>query len=85
MKKYEYEVRQIDAWWYDDCWNWNDSYRLGTMKTASEDVGRALTGWLRRKGFSFYKGRTLIEYDGDVYTIIDRKTKCPLFAAIPCF
>ena len=28
---YVFEVREIDAWMYDDCWNWNTSYFLGHM------------------------------------------------------
>lgn len=77
-----FEVREIDAWAYDDGWTWNTSYRLGEFTTAG-DVPRAFRRALGKLGVSFYRGKTRTEYDGDVYEIIDRKTGAPLFAAIP--
>ena len=26
--KYDYELRQVDAVWYDDHWVWNESYHI---------------------------------------------------------
>lgn len=86
-----YEIREIDAWSeYDDpddpeempAWIWNTSYRLGEFTTAG-DVPRAFRRALARMGITFYRGRTVTEYDGDVYEICDRATHEPLFAAIP--
>jgi len=87
-----YEVREIDALAeYDDpddpdempSWVWNTSYRLGTFTTTG-DPARALRDYLRRHhGVTFYRGRTVTEYDGDVFEIVDRATREPLFAAIP--
>ena len=77
-----YEVREIDAWFYDDCWVWNTSYHLGELTTTG-DVSRALRRALKRLGVTFYRGRTVTVYDGDVYEIQDRATGQPLFAAIP--
>lgn len=87
-----YEVREIDAWAeYDDpddpeetpAWIWNTSYRLGEFTTAG-DPARALRRYLKQHhGITFYRGRTVTEYDGDVYEICDRATHEPLFAAIP--
>lgn len=78
-----YEVREIDAYLYDDSWTYNTSYPLGTFTTAG-DPARALRRYLKQHhGVTFYKGRTVTEYDGDVYEIVDRKTREPLFAAIP--
>ena len=85
-KKYSFEIRQIDALNYgeDEGWIWNTSYNMGEMVTKAKDEKKAFTAWMKRHlGISFKPNRTLIEYDGDVYTIIDRKTKEPLFAAIP--
>ena len=85
-KKYSFEIRQIDALNYgeDEGWIWNTSYNMGEMVTKAKDEKKAFTAWMKRHlGISFKSNRTLIEYDGDVYTIIDRKTKEPLFAAIP--
>lgn len=77
-----YEIRQVDALMYDDAWTWNTSYYLGTFTTAG-DPARAFRRALARLGITFYRGRTVTEYDGDVYEIVDRATGQPLFAAIP--
>ena len=85
-KKDSFEIRQIDAWYYgeDEGWIWNTSYLMGEMQTKAQNERRAFTAWLKRHlGISFKNNRTLIEHDGDCYTIIDRKTKEPLFIAIP--
>ena len=86
-QKYEYEIRQVDAWCDSEGgWNWNTSYFIGTMKTAAKNEKRAFCKWLKdHAGITFRKNRTLINYDGSVYEIIDKKTKAPLFAAIPMF
>ena len=86
MKKFKFEIREIDAWNYgeDEGWIWNTSYHMGDMVTSAKNEKRAFTSWMKKHaGITFKPNRTLIEYDGDVYTIIDRKTKEPLFAAIP--
>lgn len=78
-----YEVREIDAIAYDDGWTYNTTYRLGEFTTAG-DTARALRRYLKQHhGITFYRGRTVTEYDGDVYEIVDRATREPLFAAIP--
>ena len=78
-----YEVREIDAYLYDDSWTYNTTYRLGTFTTTG-DPARAFRRYLKtHHGVTFYKGRTVTEYDGDVYEICDRATRQPLFAAIP--
>lgn len=83
-KKISFEIRQIEAWMYDGEWSHNDSWHMGEMVTKAQNEKKAFTSWLKRHcGISFKNNRTLIEYDGDCYTIIDRKTKEPLFAAIP--
>lgn len=87
-----YEIRQVDAWAeYDDpddpdeapAWIYNETYRLGTFTTTG-DVPRAFRRALENLGVIFIKGRTATEYDGDVYEIVDRATREPLFAAVPC-
>ena len=84
-KKYSFEIRQLDAWGNnEEGYEINTSYHMGEMKTKAQNERRAFTGWMKRHlGISFKPNRTLIEYDGDCYTIIDRKTKEPLFIAIP--
>ena len=78
-----YEIRQVDALAYDDGWTYNETWHLGSFATASQDVPRAFRRALARLGISFYPGRTVTEYDGDIYEIVDRATRQPLFAAIP--
>lgn len=77
-----YEIREIDAYLYDDAWTWNTSYYLDTFTTTG-DPARAFRRALARMGITFYRGKTRTEYDGDVYEIVDRATGQPLFAAIP--
>lgn len=78
-----FEIRELDCYLYDEEWTQNTSYFVGNMVTKAENEKRAFTKWLKKKGISFKLNRTLIEYDGDCYTIIDRKTKEPLYIAIP--
>ena len=86
-----YEIRQIDAWAdYDDPddpdempgWTYNETWNLGTFTTTG-DPARAFRRALARLGVTFYRGRTATEYDGDIYEIVDRATRQPLFAAVP--
>lgn len=87
-----YEIRQVDAWAeYDDpddpdeppAWIYNETFSLGTF-TTTVDVPRAFRRALARLGITFYRGHTVTEYDGSIYEIVDRATREPLFAAIPC-
>jgi len=83
----KFEVREIDGWRDIDGWSWNSSFFLGNFITNAKTVKgekRAFCNFLRKRGIVFKKNRTLIDFDGAVYEIIDRKTKEPLFAAIPC-
>ena len=79
---YTYDVREIDAWNGPDGWWYNAVYNMGSFTTKAKDERKAFMSFLRRKGVVFKKNRTLIEFDGDNYTVIDRKTKEPLFDAV---
>lgn len=82
----KYEIRQLDCYLYGDEWTQNTSYLIGVFEThcKAENNKRTFTRYLANKhGIIFKKNRTRIEFDGDCYTIIDRKTKEPLFIAIP--
>lgn len=81
----KFEVREIDAWMDCDGWTWNTSYLVGHFTTNAKNEKRAFCAFLRKNGIAFKINRTLIDFDGDVYEIIDRKTKEPLYAAIPCY
>lgn len=78
-------VRQLDSWKSGDGlydWDVNNVYNIGEVKTSAKNERRAIVRYLRRQGIVFKKNRTLIEFDGDNYTIIDRKTKEPIFDAV---
>ena len=81
----KFEIRQLDCYLYDEDWTQNTSYLIGTMKTSAQNEKRAFARYLKKQGITFYKNRTLIDFDGDCYTIIDRKTKEPLFIMIPVY
>lgn len=78
-----FEIRQLDCYMYDDEWTVNNSYEVCMMVTSAKNEKRAFTRKLQQQGITFKPNRTLIEFDGDCYTIIDRKSKEPLFIAIP--
>lgn len=83
----KYEIRQLDAWGNnEEGYEINTSYLMGTMVTRANNEKQAFTRYLaNRHGITFKRNRTRIEFDGDCYTIIDRKTKEPLFIAIPLY
>ena len=81
--KITFEVRGIDAWHDGNDWYFNETWPLGNYQTAARNERKAFTRYLKRKhGITFKNNRTLIKFDGDNYTIIDRKTKEPLFVAM---
>lgn len=84
-KKYSFDVREIDAWNSPEGWTWNESYHIGNMETAAKDEKKALAAFLARHGIKFRKNRTRIIDDGEIIEIQDRKTREPLYAAIPNF
>lgn len=86
MKKEKFEIRQIDAYMDDGEWIENTSYNYGVMETSATDLHKAFSNFLKRKhGITFKPNRTRIVFDGDCFEIIDRKTKEPIFRAIPIY
>ena len=83
----KFEIRQLDAWGNnEEGYEINTSYLMGTMETRANNKKQAFIRYLANKhGITFKRNRTRIEFDGDCYTIIDRKTKEPLFIAIPLY
>jgi len=81
----KFEIRQLDAWGNNnDGYEINNSWPMGIMSTHAKDEKQAFTRYLAKShGIIFKRNRTRIEFDGDCYTIIDRKSKEPLFIAIP--
>ena len=79
----KFEIRQIDAWFYDDCWNYNETFRIGEFTTKAENVKRAFCRALHGLGVVFYRGRAVVVDEGDLLEIQNRKSGEPLFVAIP--
>lgn len=77
-----FEVQQVDAIMCDGGWSYNQTWEMGTLRTETKNVKRAFTNYLRKKGITFKKNRTIIEDYGDIIEILDRKTKEPLFCAV---
>lgn len=84
--RWTYEIRQIDALTDPECgWDWNESYYISDMETAAHNIPAAFRRALEKAGIYLVPHKTETTFDGSVYEIIDRKTKEPLFAAIPKF
>jgi len=79
-----WEIRQIDA--YDDGDFWVDkcSWRIGTMKSKSSDIGYLFRQALKKTGIRLDRKQTEICIDGpDAYTMIVRKTQEPILTIVP--
>ena len=81
--KFEYEIRQIEAWADLEGWTWNSSYHIGDFSTSAENHKRAFLNALHNLGIVCKRGKCKVEFDGSIYELVDRKTLEPLFAAIP--
>ena len=75
-------VRQVEAYGTPDGWDYNNVWNIGEVVTKAKNERKAITAFLRKRGIVFKKNRTLIDFDGDNYTIIDRETWEPLFDAV---
>jgi hypothetical protein len=86
MKKYDFEIRQIDAWGnISDCYEYNETWHICNLSSAAQDEKRLFLRALRRRGISFKRGAVRVDYDGSVYEIVNRKTLEPLFCMIPSY
>lgn len=81
--KTEYEIRQIDALHDGEGWYWNTSYKLGEYTAIGDDHKRSFLRALHRLGIMCKRGACRVEFDGDVYELVEQKTGMPMFAAIP--
>ena len=85
MKKYQYEIRQVDAMNDGEGWYYNETFKIGEFKTSAADHKTAFSKALRKIGIVCKRGKCRIDFDGDIYEVVERKTNMPLFAAIPQF
>ena len=79
----KYEIRQIDAWFDNEAWTYNESFRIGEFSTKAEKVKWAFCRALHGLGVVFYRGRVVVVDEGDLLEIQNRKSGEPLFVAIP--
>lgn len=83
-----YELRQIDARQEKEgyCWIWNESWHVAHVSIPAnvKDLEKALLYRMRKAGIVSKPGRTkLVNIDGGLYVLQNRKTDEPLVAFIP--
>ena len=84
MKKYSYEIRQIDAWNEgDNCWAWNESFHICKFLSAADNMKRAFLRKLHDLGIAFSVPVKVV-YDGSIWELQRRDNDEPIFACIPC-
>ena len=81
--KIGFEIRQIDAWNDGDGWTYNASFHIGVFTIKANDEKRAFLNALHRHGVVCKRGFCRVDFDGEIYELVNRKTGEPLYAAIP--
>ena len=68
--KYDYELRQVDALWYDDHWVWNESYHIEDVELEDAAEEEFLLGQIVPECRKYFA----VEYDanGDVFELLDK-------------
>lgn len=83
MDEYGFEIRQIDAWHDDEGWTYNESWHIDSFRSCAANEKRLFLRKLRKHGITFKRGAVRVEYSGDIWEIVNRKTLEPLFCMIP--
>ena len=68
--KYDYELRQVDALWYDDHWIWNASYHIEDVELEDGTEEKFLLEQIVPECREYFA----VEYDanGDVFELLDK-------------
>ena len=68
--KYDYELRQVDAVWYDDHWVWNESYFIEDVELEDGTEEEFLLEQIVPECREYFA----VEYDasGDVFELLDK-------------
>ena len=68
--KYDYELRQVDALWYDDRWVWNESYHIEDVELEDAAEEEFLLEQIVPECRKYFA----VEYDanGDVFELLDK-------------
>lgn len=69
--KYDYELRQVDAVWYDDHWIWNESYHIEDVELEDATEEEFLLEQIVPECRKYFA----VEYDanGDVFELVDKR------------
>lgn len=69
--KYDYELRQVDALWYDDHWIWNESYHIEDVELEDAAEEEFLLEQIVPECRKYFA----VEYDanGDVFELVDKR------------
>lgn len=69
--KYDHELRQVDAVWYDDHWIWNESYHIEDVELEDATEEEFLLGQIVPECRKYFA----VEYDanGDVFELVDKR------------
>lgn len=79
----QFEIRKIDAIEIEDEWKWVGSYSMGQFETNAYDQKRAFLRALHKLGIVCKRGRMGVVIKGNTYTLKDRRTGKPIYAALP--
>lgn len=68
--KYDYELRQVDAVWFDDRWVWNESYHIEDVELEDGTEEEFLLEQIVPECREYFA----VEYDanGDVFELLDK-------------
>ncbi len=79
-----YEVRQVDAWANcEGMWEYNETWRLFEFTARGGDDRRSFRRALNRHGITLTPKCRTYSPDGSLLEVIERKTRKPLFCAVP--
>lgn len=79
----KYEIRQIDAWNDGEGWFYNETWKIGEYETNAQNEKKAFSNALRKHNIFPKRGCCRIDFDGDIYELVNRKDGCPLFCSVP--
>ena len=79
----KYELRDVDAMIEGDSWCYNASYKMSEFICKTDNPKRAMLKALHKAGVSCNRGKCVVIDDGDILELIERKSKEPLFCAVP--
>lgn len=79
-----YNILSIDAYKYDNGWNWNNWFNAGKIEIDIDASNRTIFKALRENGYlsDYSKGRVSLNDDGYNLVICERSNNMPVFAIV---